>query len=115
MIAFDFVDLNCLQVTIDGRQFDHKLFHAVLTYSNWEVRIHQDNVELWYRGDRVEVMPRLYGKDKELIDFRHVIDSLIRKPGAFENYQYQDHLYPTTRFRMAYDMLQKQTKIGICD
>ncbi len=74
-----------------------------------EARIHQDHVELWYRGERKEVMPRLYGKDKELIDFRHVIDSLIRKPGAFENYKYQHHLYPTTRFRMAYDMLLKQT------
>lgn len=36
VIAFDFVDLNCLQVTINSQQFDHKLFHAVLTYSNWE-------------------------------------------------------------------------------
>ncbi|MCS7469198.1 IS21 family transposase [Stieleria sp. ICT_E10.1] len=36
VVAFDFVDLNCLKVTIAGKQFDHKLFHAVLTYSNWE-------------------------------------------------------------------------------
>ena len=54
-------------------------------------------------------MPRLYGRDKEAIDFRHVIDSLIRKPGAFANYRYQNHLYPTTRFRMAYDTLLKNT------
>jgi hypothetical protein len=74
-----------------------------------EARIHQNHVELWYCGERVEVMPRLYGKDKELIDFRHVIDSLIRKPGAFQNDKYQHHLYPTTRFRMAYDTLLKNT------
>ena len=74
-----------------------------------EARIHQDNVELWYSGERVEVMPRLYGRDKEAIDFRHVIDSLVRKPGAFVNYRYQNHLYPTTRFRMAYDSLLKST------
>ena len=37
-------------------------------------------VELWYRGERIEVMPRLFGRNKELINFRHVIDSLIRKP-----------------------------------
>ncbi|MCA9139140.1 MAG: hypothetical protein KDB00_20345 [Planctomycetales bacterium] len=74
-----------------------------------EARIHQDDVELWYSGERVEVMPRLYGRDKEAIDFRHVIDSLIRKPGAFANYRYQKHLYPTTRFRMAYDTLLKNT------
>ena len=74
-----------------------------------EVRIHQDTVELWYQGERMEVMPRLSGRGKELIDFRHVIDSLIRKPGAFANYRYRSHLYPTTRFRLAYDTLVKNT------
>ena len=36
VIAFDFVVMNALQVTIQGRPFDHMLFHAVFTYSNWE-------------------------------------------------------------------------------
>jgi transposase len=36
VIAFDFVVLNSLQVTLDGKPFDHRLFHAVFTYSNWE-------------------------------------------------------------------------------
>jgi hypothetical protein len=70
-----------------------------------DVIIHQDNLELWYRGECLERLPRLFGQGKELIDFRHVIDSLIRKPGAFVNYKYVNHLYPTTRFRMAYDQL----------
>jgi len=74
-----------------------------------EVHIQQDSVELWYRGERMEVMPRLFGRNKELINFRHVIDSLVRKPGAFANYRYQSHLYPTTRFRLAYDTLLKNT------
>jgi hypothetical protein len=74
-----------------------------------EVHIHQDSVELWYRGERMEVMPRLFGRNKELINFRHVIDSLVHKPGAFANYRYQSHLYPTTRFRLAYDTLLKNT------
>ena len=52
---------------------------------------------------------RLSGRGKELINFRHEIDSLIRKPGAFANYRFQSHLYPTTRFRLAYDTLQKNT------
>ena len=36
VIAFDFVVLNSLKVTLDGKAFDHMLFHAVFTYSNWE-------------------------------------------------------------------------------
>ena len=35
--------------------------------------------------------------------YRHVIDSLVRKPGAFANYAYREDLFPTTRFRLAYD------------
>ena len=74
-----------------------------------EVRIHQDHLELWYRNECVERMPRQFGCGKEAIDFRHVIDSLVRKPGAFINYKYVNHMYPTTRFRMAYDQLLKST------
>jgi transposase len=74
-----------------------------------EVRIHQDHLELWYRNQRMERMPRQFGYGKEAIDFRHVIDSLVRKPGAFVNYKYVNHMYPTTRFRMAYDQLVKTT------
>jgi hypothetical protein len=36
-----------------------------------------------------------------------VIDSLVRKPGAFENYKYREDLFPTSRFRMAYDALRE--------
>ena len=32
----DFTDMNKLNITIAGEQFDHKLYHFVLTYSNWE-------------------------------------------------------------------------------
>src|SRR5690606_10966509 len=36
---------------------------------------------------------------------RHVIASLVRKPGAFANYRFRDELYPTLPFRRAYDAL----------
>jgi len=29
----------------------------------------------------------------------------VRKPGAFAHYRYRDDLFPTTRFRLAYDRL----------
>lgn len=74
-----------------------------------DVLIRQDHLELWYQNECLECLPRQFGKGKELIDFRHVIDSLIRKPGAFANYKYVNHMYPTTRFRMAYDQLLART------
>jgi hypothetical protein len=42
------------------------------------------------------------------VSYRHIIDWLVRKPGAFEQYRYREDLFPTSRFRMAYDSL-KQT------
>jgi hypothetical protein len=36
-----------------------------------------------------------------------VIEWLVRKPGAFENYRYREDLFPTSRFRMAYDALRE--------
>ena len=53
-------------------------------------------------------MERLRGRGKHRIDYRHVIDWLVRKPGAFARYQYRADLFPTLTFRRAYDGLQEQ-------
>ena len=67
-----------------------------------------DRLEIWYGQKRVDTLPRLRGEGKHAINYRHIIDSLIRKPGAFENYRYRDDLFPTSRFRIAYDDLKKR-------
>ena len=51
-------------------------------------------------------MPRLKGEQKFKIQYRHIIDWLVRKPGAFENYRYRHELFPSSNFRMAYDALK---------
>jgi len=51
-------------------------------------------------------MPRLLGTGQLAIDYRHVIWSLVRKPGAFAHYRYRDDLFPSLTFRRAYDALQ---------
>jgi hypothetical protein len=70
-----------------------------------EARLYMEEVEIWYAQRKVETLPRLRGRGKHRIDYRHVIDWLVRKPGAFENYRYREDLFPTSRFRMAYDIL----------
>jgi hypothetical protein len=70
-----------------------------------EARLYMDRVEIWYGQRKLEEMPRLRGRQKHRVDYRHIIDWLIRKPGAFENYRYRDELFPTTRFRMVFDVL----------
>lgn len=50
-------------------------------------------------------MPRLRGQEKHHINYRHIISWLVRKPGAFAQYCYQADLFPSSRFRQAYDVL----------
>jgi hypothetical protein len=72
-----------------------------------EVRQHPDVIEVWYRGKRTETMPRLRGEQYHRIDYRHVIWSLVRKPGAFARYRYREELFPSLVFRRAYDALRE--------
>jgi hypothetical protein len=70
-----------------------------------QARLNVETVEGWYAGRKVEEMPRLRGRGKHRVDYRHIIDWLVRKPGAFANYRYREELFPTSRFRMAWDAL----------
>ena len=72
-----------------------------------EIRIKAQYLELWYGQKHIETIPRIRGEYKHLIEYRHIIDWLVRKPGAFENYRYNADLFPTSRFRMSYDYLKK--------
>ena len=71
-------------------------------------RIHGDHIEIWQPGRKLFEMPRLIGKDQVWFDYRHVIDSLVRKPGGFANYRYREHMYPTIWFRKAFDIAVAQ-------
>ena len=71
-----------------------------------EARLHPDVVEVFYKGTLTERMPRLRGDKKERIDYRHVIWSLVKKPGAFARYRYREELFPALVFRRAYDALR---------
>lgn len=80
--------------------------HSRLIKETVKARLYADRVEVWYAGRKIDVMPRKRGKNGHYINYRHIIDWLVRKPGAFENYIYRENLFPTSYFRMAYDMLK---------
>ena len=79
--------------------------HSRLIGERVKVRVYSQQLELWYGGKQVDCFPRIRGDSGHNINYRHIIDWLLRKPGAFANYRYRDDLFPTTRFRMAYDYL----------
>lgn len=84
--------------SVPSRLIDHKV----------EVRVGVEHLEIWYGQRCVEQLPRLRGQHRHRIQYRHVIDWLVRKPGAFAHYRYREDLFPTSRFRMAYDALLRE-------
>ncbi len=69
------------------------------------VRIFDDRLEVFH-GDRRElIIDRLLGRGGHLINYRHVIRSLVRKPGAFRRYRWREDLFPSLLFRRVYDSL----------
>ena len=86
--------------------------HSRLIGEKVQARVYAEYLDIWYGQKRVERLPRLRGEEKHRIDYRHIIDWLVRKPGAFANYRYRDDLFPTSRFRIAYDILKDQGSAG---
>jgi hypothetical protein len=61
-----------------------------------KVRLYANHLEVWYAGKLSEELPRIKGKHQ--VNYRHIIDWLVRKPGAFENYRYKKDLFPVPIF-----------------
>lgn len=69
------------------------------------VRIYDDRIEVFYGGVRQLVAERARGQVTHRVDYRHVVPSLLRKPGAFRRYRHRDALFPTQAFRRAFEVL----------
>ena len=71
------------------------------------VRVHvfDDRLEVFHGGARQLTVGRVRGRGAYRIQYRHVIESLMRKPGAFRGYRYFSELFPTEVFRSAFDVL----------
>ena len=85
--------------------------HSRLIGESVTVKLHAETLEIIYGQKMVDQFPRLRGEGHARINYRHIIDWLVRKPGAFENYRYREELFPTSRFRMAYDRLKKTSPV----
>jgi hypothetical protein len=86
----------------------YSLLGIPLRYISQRSPLYAEHIEAWYAQRRIEVLPRLRGENGHYINYRHVIDTLVRKPGAFENYRYKDDMFPTSQFRIAYDILRNR-------
>ena len=69
------------------------------------VHIHEWHLEVYYGNKLMDILPRLVGRHKHHVNYRHLIDTLLRKPGGFRNYRYRDDLFPCLVFRQAWEQL----------
>jgi hypothetical protein len=74
------------------------------------VRVHVYEPRLAvYHGNVLQLeVERLRGEGGHRINYRHVIWSLVQKPGAFARYRYREDLFPSLTFRRAYDALTER-------
>ena len=71
------------------------------------MRIFDERLEVRFGNKPQLTVGRLVGRGGHRINYRHIIWSLVRKPGAFERYRYREDLFPTPVFRRAYDALRE--------
>jgi hypothetical protein len=73
-----------------------------------KVEIYEGELKLYSGRELLLSLPRRHSDRGLVLDYRHVIDHLLRKPGAFERYRYREQLFPSGMFRQAYDYLVAQ-------
>src|SRR5260370_39329960 len=70
-----------------------------------KVRVYENRIEAYY-GSELQLGCERRRNRQARIDYRHVIWSLVRKPGAFARYVYREELFPSLLFRRADDAIQ---------
>lgn len=69
------------------------------------VELYEPELKVHLGREFLFCLPRLRGDRTALVDFRHVVVPLLRKPGAFLQYRHREALYPSVIFRSAFDRL----------
>ena len=72
-------------------------------------------VSIYVEGRLVDQRPRLRGQNQADVNYRHVLPTLLRKPGGFRNYRYREHLFPTEAFRRAWEALDARMSLRRAD
>jgi len=110
----DYEDVT-VRVTSSGGFTLRKVFYTVpsrLIGHRIRVRLYDDRLDVFIGGTHLATMPRARalpgGKHNQVVDYRHVIHALRRKPMALLNLVYRDQLFPREAYRQTFDALIDQ-------
>lgn len=103
-----------VRVTSSGGFRLRKVFYTVpsrLIGHRIRVRLFDDRLDIFIGGTQLMTLPRgrasPSGKHDQVVNYRHVIHSLRRKPMALLNLVYRDQLFPREAYRRTFDMLME--------
>jgi len=107
----DYEELT-VRVTSAGGFTLRKVFYTVpsrLIGHRLRVRLYDDRLDLFIGGTPLMTLPRgrasPSGKHDQVVNYRHVIHSLRKKPMALLNLVYRDQLFPRQAYRRTFDRL----------
>jgi len=88
-------------------QMLHKTYSVPTSLIGKEVTVyvHEWSLDVYYAGQLVDTLPRLIGQQLHQVNYRHLIDTLLRKPGGFRRYRFREDLFPRLIFRCAWEQL----------
>ena len=69
------------------------------------VQVYEGQLKVFHGRELLLSLERATGERRAVIDYRHLIEHLLRKPGAFAHYVHREELFPDSTFRLAYDRL----------
>jgi hypothetical protein len=102
-----------VRVTSAGGFRVRKVFYTVpsrLIGHRLRVRLYDDRLDVLIGGTHLLTLPRgralPNGRHDQVVDYRHVIHALRRKPMALLNLVYRDRLFPRDTYRHAFEALR---------
>ncbi len=74
-------------------------------YRDVEARIYSKKIEIFYKGEKIKEHKRCTKERAAVVlDYKDLIDALIRKPGALTNYKHKEAFFPTNIFKEFYNI-----------
>jgi transposase InsO family protein len=99
---FGLFSAKCALYSVPSRLAGHRL----------KVRLYSATLEAWLGGVKVFECERLFGsvqnRHPKRIDWRHMLPSLRRKPGAFARWVLRDAMFPRSEYAKIWELLRER-------
>jgi hypothetical protein len=102
------IEVRCILYTVPSRLIGQRL----------RIHLYQEHLEGFLGIQLAVTLRRVWSADPHkrrarCVDYRHVIDSLYRKPRAFAHCQYREELLPNAQWRQLWQQIMEQFDLDV--